>query len=254
MPITNATRWLCQISSSISLPTVPVSWRLNRGDRVQWYVVVWLALLGAILVALPKVDALRLVLLALALYRLQDLLFAVVDDALGMTCRSDAFQEPKEPLGTKLLRAPIAILLTNVVQLIVVFAIAFEYVNLTSGGADVVRPTCHIGTSTAVCSYARDLGPFDYLALSWTSLFTLGNGDLIVGTGGQVFVMLEVASSLIVVGTGLATFIARSLTRTTALPVETHDGPPLPCGRLLGRRCRDQCQIIGASRPRAPGM
>lgn len=241
MPITAATRWLCQLSAAVSLAGLFPSWRLNWGDRVQWYVVFWLALLAILLFLIPPAGGTwALIIFGVAMYRLQDLVFAVMDDALGTTCRSLSFREPRERFDDSLARAPIAILLVNVVQVIIIFAIAFAYLNSQSGGRDIPNIGCQ--GQTAACHSASDW--FSYLYVSWTTLFTLGSGDSIVGRGSEAFVMLEVVVSLVIVGTGLATFIARSL--ATHEPAQLGEAPrKVPCGRFrIPDACSRECQLL----------
>lgn len=253
MPISRFTLWLCKLSSSISLATLlrPTTWALNWGDRVQVYVLGWLFFLALGLAATPIGGPPSIVVLVLALYRLQDLVFAITDDALELTCRSMAFRFPRWRPAHGLPQAPIAILLTNVFQVILIFAILYSFVDRHGGMQELTASACSaVGIASGATCRAAMRGPFDYLYLSWTSLFTLGGGDTVSGTTSRVLVMLEVASSLLVVGTGLATFVARGLRPAGAAEVAPTNSS-LPCGRLVSRHggCSVRCRIL--DKPRA---
>jgi hypothetical protein len=105
---------LCLVSRAISLlnvfakkPTPPVT---------QLYVRLWLVGLILCTILWPKSGAAGLILLAIAFYRLQDLLFSTLDDALGITGRF------RLAGGT----TKVLIALVNIVQIVLIFTIAFS--------------------------------------------------------------------------------------------------------------------------------
>jgi hypothetical protein len=246
MPISSATRFLCRLSSTVSLATIAGRRvGLNAGDRVQWYVVVWLLVLALGAWQTPVTGIAAIIVLTVAFYRLQDLLFAVIDDALRLTCRSIAFRFPQAGTDNRAIRgrkAATTILVVNVVQIILIFAIGYHIVNTDASGMSKGVITLPTG--------APQLGWFDYLYLSWTNLFTLGSGDLVTGIPAEVLVALELASGFILIGTGLATFISRDIGAEVLSGAEPKPIIcDLPCAAwFLGKGCATTCRVTRISR------
>jgi hypothetical protein len=120
-----------------------------------------------------------------AFYRLQDLLFASLDDVLKLTDRARDCWAPNREY-------PIVMGLINIVQSILIFAIAFQ----TLAGSQGLK----------LCSISSR---FAFLYLSWTTLVTLGSGCAPVTAMSRSLIMAETGTGLVLVGIVLAVFVSR---------------------------------------------
>jgi hypothetical protein len=171
-------------------------------------------------------------------------LFAILDDALHLTCRSVAFRF-KPNASIEVQKAPIAILLVNVAQIVVIFAIAYQARDLSAPLGHHITGTDHLPLNQ---------GPFGYVYVSWTTLFTLGSAYSTSDPAMEAYTMAEVACGLLVIGTGLATFIGRMMDPLDSAASEQGQitqPPPPSCGALIGRgRCAriGRCRIASGCR------
>ncbi|MBB3606083.1 hypothetical protein FHT40_005772 [Mycolicibacterium sp. BK556] len=183
-----------------------------KGRRHLAYVGVWMVGLLALLKFGPFTGVAAFVVVVAGLYRLQDLVFASLDNVFGLTRRGDKWRSV--PAGTS-----VVINLLNIIQVIVVFALAYQ--NVHGGGNDGFEH--------------KDLpdltDPFSFLYLSWTTLFPPGSGYQPTSLGTRLLVMAEGTSGLLIIGVTLAVLVARMPPRTQPEPPEsssTH--PPQPTG------------------------
>jgi hypothetical protein len=135
----------CLVSRAISIltiftkrPTPPVT---------QWYVGLWFVALLICTVVVTKAGIPGLVLVAIAFYRLQDLLFSTLDDALAITGRF------RSGVGT----TKVLIILVNIVQIVLIFTIVFSV--LTTKG-DWAHPPMPFGTRSCFILSWSSLTPF----------------------------------------------------------------------------------------------
>jgi hypothetical protein len=187
---------LCLVSRAISLlnvfakkPTPPVT---------QLYVGLWLVGLIICTILWPKSGAAGLILVAIAFYRLQDLLFSTLDDALSITGRF------RLSGGT----TKVLIALVNIVQIVLIFTITFSV--LTTKG-DWTHPPVPFGTRSS-------------FILSWSSLtpFTVNTN----ANDSLTWVLTMVESAIAVV------ILLVTLSRFLSLPSSSGDqdnaAPPEP--------------------------
>jgi hypothetical protein len=142
---------LCLLSRAISA----LNW-FNKEPKppdTQLYVGVWLVGLIFCTVFVPKSGIAGLVLLAFGFYRLQDLLFSTLDDALGITGRfGSADAATKTGMTTKVL-----ITLVNIVQIVLIFTIAFSVLTTKE---DWAHPPLPFGTRSCFILSWSSLTPF----------------------------------------------------------------------------------------------
>jgi hypothetical protein len=197
---------LCWLSRHVSLGSLP--WLLGGDNLVkrQWllhvYVLGWLLALGVFLFVLPGDGSLGIgpfqiplvwLIPFVAFYRLQDLLFASLDDALGIT----GIFPKVNPL------ARVLILFVNVAQLVLIFAIAYRYIL----GSTLDTAT---GRLSAFASGPSVHIRFDYLFLSWNSLPPLGNGYQAEDLPARLLTMAETGTALLLIVMALSAFVAKS--------------------------------------------
>jgi hypothetical protein len=186
---------LCVVSGWVSGST----W-LNLKDnkeeqgsrRLEAFVVGWLVVLCLLLFLGPASGCLAVAFAWLGMYRLQDLVFASLDNVFGLTQRGTKW---KNRSGVR----PAVIALWNIVQVIVIFSLGYQ--NLAGGGTDVFEgPPRHPSGPS---------GSFGFLHLSWTTLFPPGSGYTAISTPARVLVMAESASGLLIIGLTLAALLSR---------------------------------------------
>lgn len=126
--------------------------------------------------------AFGLICVAAAFYRLQDFLFASLDQALGLTGK-------RSFTGTAW-QGPVLIALINLGQVVLVFAIAYQV--LVTRSAFTPAPA---GTR------------FGHLFLSWRSLPPLGSGYLPQTAGSRILAILESGTGILMLTITLARFL-----------------------------------------------
>lgn len=184
--ITTGMRLVCRLSSTFSIAS-RAGW--NGSERaIHRYVVAWLVALGLLLFIGPSSGPWALVAVGVAFYRLQDLVVSTLDDALGLTGRAEQF-------GRFSATTPILISLVNIVQVVLVFAIA-DLVLL----GDLGR-----AFETAVNVSSR----FDYLFLSWNSLPPLGSGYGPATAMARGLAITESATGMLIIVIAVTRFLSR---------------------------------------------
>lgn len=180
--ITFVARLLCRASKLVSLST----WcRIEASERgIHAYVAAWLVILSVLLTVWPTSGAWGLAAVAVAFYRLQDLLFSTLDDALHLTGQRFAGFD---------YRTPVLIALVNITSVVLVFAIA--YLELTGKGA--------------FSNQGLYPGRFGYFFLSWISLPPLGGGAQPATVMSQALSVTEEATGLLIVVIALTRFLSK---------------------------------------------
>jgi hypothetical protein len=195
-------RGICWVNWAISLTRVKVKSVAIESDptRLHGYIFAWFVALVAIGFLAPSHGAVALILVAIALYRLQDFLFASLDQALDLT--------GKRTFSEGVWQAPVLIALINLGQLVLVFGIAY-HVLLDSSAFTPTPPSGRLG----------------WLYLSWQSLPALGTGYLPNTSGARVLTVLESGIALVMLTITVARFLAGPPTPTKP-PVVYASGDP----------------------------
>jgi hypothetical protein len=163
------------------------------------YVLIWLVILIAILARTPVTGNWALACAALALYRLQDLIFGTVGDAFNFNGA-----EIKSSWRSKVMLAVV-----NIVQIVVIFAIVF-----------LVLTPRHAFHPTAPSSR------FGHFFLSWSTLPPLGSGFSALTTRSRVLVMIESGAGVVMTVVALSRFLAiNSDPPTAACPAAAESAP-----------------------------
>jgi hypothetical protein len=153
--------------------------------RIHRYVLLWLIALILILFFVPTSGWLGGVLLGVAFYRLQDLIFSTLDNVFRLTersKRSDKYDAPNLVL----------LALVNVIQVVLIFAIA--YLILTSH-----NPRSFSDLPT---------GRFSNFFLSWISLPPLGGGASPQSTMARILTMIEEGTGLLIIVIAIGRFLS----------------------------------------------
>jgi hypothetical protein len=143
-----------------------------------YYVSGWLAALLVILSYAPMSGNWGLAFGSLALYRLQDLLFSTIGDAL---CHPFPGSPPSK----------IVLVIINIIQTVTIFAIAFL-----------------VFTSIHAFSPSAPLSRFGHFYLSWSTLPPLGSGFAAETTGARVLVMIESGIGILLTVVTLSRFLS----------------------------------------------
>ena len=175
--------FLCWLSRSAS-PATWFGWD-SREAAIHYYVFGWLVPLSLILAIGPTTGWLRFVMLGIVFYRLQELMFATLDNALmltkrGQECRDFAWQ-------TALMLA-----LVDIVQIVLIFAVAYLVLTGQTRGAFSYVPT----------------GRFGEFFLSWISLPPLGGGATPISTMARALTISEEATGLLMIVIAVGRFLA----------------------------------------------
>ena len=167
----------------------PATW--FNWDSYEWsiqiYVLIWLAGLSAILAFGPTTGWLRFVILGIVLYRLQELMFATLDNALKLTEKA---RRPKLPAYDW--PTPLLLSLVSIIQVVLIFAISYLIL---------------IGQNTKGFTNPPS-SPFDAFFLSWISLPPLGGGATPLSTMARVLTISEEATGLLLVVIAIGRFLA----------------------------------------------
>jgi hypothetical protein len=154
--------------------------------KIQLYVLFWLAGLSAILAFGPTTGWPRFVMLGIVLYRLQELIFATLDNAFQLTGR--ARQRPNDAY---MWPTPIVLALVSIIQVVLIFAVA--YLMLIGQNRAAVTPP--------------PSNPFDAFFLSWISLPPLGGGATPLSTMARALTITEEATALLLVVIAIGRFL-----------------------------------------------
>lgn len=180
---------LCMLSGYVSAATwLDLNESKKGSGRLEGYVIFWLVFLFALLVFGPASGCIALVFAWLGMYRLQDLVLASLDNVFGLTERGIKWQR-RQGVG------PVVIAVWNILQVIVIFALAYQ--NLAGA-----RPGAFEGPSHGPS------GHFGFLYLSWTTLFPPGSGYTPISTTARVLVMAESTSGLLIIVLTLAALLS----------------------------------------------
>ena len=195
----NALCHLCCWSRKLS----PSTWfDLDKNERlIHYYVLFWLIALILILVFVPSSGWLGSVLVGLAFYRLQDLIFSTLDNALMLTKRSIP------SVGYRL--TPVVLALINIIQIVLIFAIAYLVLTGHNPASFSNRPT----------------GRFGEFFLSWISLPPLGGGASPQSTMAQVLTITEEGTGLLIIVIAIGRFITAYSDRPGTA---SHSSLPVP--------------------------
>jgi hypothetical protein len=174
---------ICWLSRAIS----PATWfKWNEDERaIHYYVFGWLVPLSVILAVGPAVGWPRFVMLGIVFYRLQELVFATLDHALMVTKRG---QDDYDFTW----QTPVMLALVDIVQIVLIFAVAYLVLTGQDPGA-----FSHLAT-----------GRFGEFFLSWISLPPLGGGATPVTIMARVLTISEEATGLLIIVIAVGRFLA----------------------------------------------
>ncbi|MGO9083221.1 MAG: hypothetical protein ACLQDY_30050 [Streptosporangiaceae bacterium] len=178
-----ALTFLCWLSRITSIATWTRLYKKEKG--IHYYVLFWLALLIFLLIVSPTTGTDRFAIVVIIFYRLQDLIFSTLDNALNLTKR--AWHAIDFSWQT-----PVMLALVNIVQIVLIFAIA--YLMLT-------------GQNPAAFSHPPT-GRFGEFFLSWISLPPLGGGATPLSTMARTLTISEEASGLLMIVISISRFLA----------------------------------------------
>jgi hypothetical protein len=175
---------ICCINWTISLSRSKVKGRAIESvpKLLHGYILAWFVALAAIGYLGPSHGAAALILVAIALYRLQDFLFASLDQALDLT--------GKRTFPEGVWQAPVLIALINLGQLVLVFGITY-HVLLGSSAFTPMPPNGRLG----------------WLYVSWQSLPALGTGYVPNTSAARVLAVLESGIALVMLTIAVARFL-----------------------------------------------
>jgi hypothetical protein len=199
----------CALSKAISALNIFTE-RPSRA-ATQGYVLFWLVVLGvytgvmAAFVPFPKSGLVRVLVLVIPFYRLQDLFFSTLDDALGITGR---FESVRDDMTHKVL-----ITLVNIVQIVLIFTIAFSVLTTKK---DWAKPPVPFGTGSC-------------FILSWSSLTPFTVNQNAADPKTWALTIIESAIAVVILLVVLGRFLALS---EKPLPPPL---PPIPWPRKKGR-------------------
>jgi len=182
---TGALTFVCWLSRKCS----PATW--FNWDSYEWsiqiYVLIWLAGLSAILAFGPITGRPRFVMLGIVLYRLQELMFATLDNAFQLTKRARRAELPAYEWPTPLLLA-----LVSIIQVVLIFAVAYLILTGQNPAAFSHQPISRSGE----------------FFLSWISLPPLGSGATPLSRMARVLTIAEETTGLLLIVIAIGRFLA----------------------------------------------
>ena len=175
--------FVCWLSRSISIARL---WYWYASEKaIHIYVLIWLAVLILILACFPTTGLLRVAILVVIFYRLQDLIFSTLDNALNLTRyawrRNDFCWQ-----------TPVTLALVNIIQIVLIFAIAYLILTGQNRAAFSYPPTSRFGE----------------FFLSWISLPPLGGGASPLSTMARTLTISEEATGLLIIVIAITRFLA----------------------------------------------
>ena len=174
---------LCCLSRAVS-PATWFDW--DAGEKaIHRDVFGWLVPLIAILAVGPAVGWPRFVMLSIVFYRLQELVFATLDNALMLTARGRACREFAW-------QTPLMLALVDIIQIVLIFAVAYLMLTGLNPGAFTLPST----------------GRFGEFYLSWISLPPLGGGATPLSTMARVLTISEEGTGLLIIVIAVGRFLA----------------------------------------------
>jgi hypothetical protein len=179
----NVLLFMCWLSREVS----PATWfKWDESERaIHRYVFGWLVPLSLILAVGPAVGWPRFVMLGIVFYRLQELMFATLDNALMLTARG----QKRHGFAWQ---TPLMLALVDIIQIVLIFAVA--YLILT-------------GQNRGAFSYIPP-GRFGEFFLSWISLPPLGGGATPLSIMARVLTISEEATGLLMIVIAVGRFLA----------------------------------------------
>jgi hypothetical protein len=171
--------------------------------RVHYYVLLWLAALILILFLVPTSGWPGWVLVGVAFYRLQDLVFSTLDNVFDFTKRSKRSDKYDDP-------TLVVLALVNIIQIVLIFAIA--YLVLIS----------HNPRSFSNLPRGR----FSDFYLSWIVLPPLGSGATPQSTMAKILMMTEEGTGLLIIVISIGRFLAAAPSGTRRLDPGRHARRP----------------------------
>lgn len=175
---------VCTVSRGISVSRW-FSW--DKSERgIHYYVLVWLGGLVLILAVGPTTGWPGWIMVGVVFYRLQDLIFSTLDNALLLSERARTRSRSYDS------RTPVVLALVNIVQIVLVFAIAY-----------LVLTAQHAGSFTQPPS-----GRFGYFFLSWVSLPPLGGGATPLSVIARALTIGEEGTGLLVIVIAVGRFLS----------------------------------------------
>jgi hypothetical protein len=181
--LTAALTFMCWLSRWCS-PARPLD---SKEWTIQTYVLIWLAGLSAILAFGPTTGWPRWFMLGIVLYRLQELMFATLDNAFMLTRRAR-----RENLAAYEWPTPLLLSLVSIIQVVLIFAIAYLILTGQNPAAFANPPS----------------SPFGAFFLSWISLPPLGGGANPLSTMARVLTIAEEATGLLLIVIAIGRFLA----------------------------------------------
>lgn len=181
--LTAALMFVCWVSrwGSPARPLDSEEW------SIQTYVLIWLAGLSAILAFGPTTGWPRWFMLGIVLYRLQELMFATLDNAFKLTKRARRRDNAAYNWPT-----PLLLSLVSIIQVVLIFAIAYLILTGQNPAAFANPPS----------------SPFGAFFLSWISLPPLGGGANPLSTMARVLTIAEEATGLLLIVIAIGRFLA----------------------------------------------
>ena len=178
MPFSHVCRWSRLLSAA--------TWfNLDQDERpIHYYVLFWLIALIPILSFAPTSGWPGLVLVGLAFYRLQDLIFSTLDNAFLLTTRSS----PSKDWGLTL----VILALVNIIQIVLIFAIAYLILTGRNPKSFYNPPTSR----------------FDEFYLSWVSLPPLGGGASPESIMAKILTITEEGIGLLIIVIAIGRFLS----------------------------------------------
>jgi hypothetical protein len=171
---------VCYFSRYTSVGTL-----LRRREAwIHYYVIFWLFALSAILILGPASGFPRWFMVGIAFYRLEDLIFSTLDNVLGLTKFASADSYAWQTL--------LVIALVNIVQIVIIFAIANVMIIGHNPHAFSQPPTDR----------------FDFFFMSWISLPALGPGATALSTMAKALTILEEATGLLMIVIAIGRFLS----------------------------------------------
>jgi hypothetical protein len=189
-----ALMFVCFLSQKISAASI-CHW-YERETAIHCYVLFWLVVLSLILAVGPTAGWPRFVVLVVIFYRLQDLIFSTLDNALTLTARAR-----RPSIHNFSWQTPVIVALVNIIQIVLIFAIAYLILTGQNPAAFALAPTSRAGE----------------FFVSWISLPPLGGGATPLSRMARVLTISEEATGLLIIVIAVSRFLAAPPGRAAGL-------------------------------------
>jgi hypothetical protein len=190
---------IIRFSDRISAARV-IAWltaRKRNSDFYGYYVLGWTVLLLWLLIYAPMSGNRGLAVGSLALYRLQDMLLGTIGEAFKICLHRGSAKICEYPGST---RSKVAVVVINIMQVVIIFAIVY----LVFTGRSDFRP-------------AVPPGRFGYFYLSWNSLPPLGSGFVPKTLPARIIVTIESGVGILLIVVALSRFLGMDDKRPTII-------------------------------------